>query len=157
MMLWRQSRAVKPAACCLISTRNTFISSSPRWLIIFTAMQPLAGLGNGREMSLWSVAQASASVLALSVVWRRFFVVAGQAREARGEGVGDGEIHALNKTTSLVAATSCRAFSFCCAFSSCVLEPGPAPDQCVACGRLVRIHAKVGVADRATLDDRRSM
>ena len=34
-----------------------------------TAMRPESGLSNGREVSLWSVAQASASISALSVVF----------------------------------------------------------------------------------------
>ena len=36
----------------LAHTRNTFITSSPRWLITFTAMRPDFGLSNGREVSL---------------------------------------------------------------------------------------------------------
>ena len=51
------------------STRNTFITSSPRWLITFTAMRPDFGLSNGRDVSLCSVAQASSSISALSVVF----------------------------------------------------------------------------------------
>ena len=43
------------------ATPKTFITSSPRWLITFTAMSPVFGLSNGRETSLFSVAQASAS------------------------------------------------------------------------------------------------
>ena len=34
----------------------------------FTAMRPVSGLSNGREVSLCSVAQASSSISALSVV-----------------------------------------------------------------------------------------
>src|SRR5881396_589162 len=41
------------------STLNTFITSSPRWLMTFTAMQPDVGLSKGREVSRLSVAQAS--------------------------------------------------------------------------------------------------
>ena len=48
--------------------RKTFITSSPRWLITFTAMRPDFGLSNGREVSLLSVAQASALISAFSVV-----------------------------------------------------------------------------------------
>ena len=33
-------------------TWNTFITSSPRWLMTFTAMRPDFGLSNGREVSL---------------------------------------------------------------------------------------------------------
>ena len=50
-------------------TRNTFITSSPRWLITFTAIRPLLGLSNGREVSLCSVAQASRSISAFKVVF----------------------------------------------------------------------------------------
>src|SRR5215475_1537522 len=49
---------------------KTFMTSSPRWLITFTAIRPLFGLSNGREVSLCSVAQASGSISALSVVLR---------------------------------------------------------------------------------------
>ena len=51
-------------------TRNTFITSSPRWLITLTAMRPVSGLGKGREVSLLRVAQASASISAFRVVLR---------------------------------------------------------------------------------------
>ena len=40
------------------STRNTFITSSPRWLMTFTAMRPDSGLSKGREVSLCSVSHA---------------------------------------------------------------------------------------------------
>ena len=49
-------------------TRNTFIASSPKWLMTLTAMRPEAGLGKAREMSLLRVAQASGSISAFSVV-----------------------------------------------------------------------------------------
>ena len=49
-------------------TLNTFITSSPRWLITFTAMRPDLGLSKGREVSLFSVAQASSLISALRVV-----------------------------------------------------------------------------------------
>src|SRR5579863_5676 len=49
-------------------TRNTFITSSPRWLITFTAIRPDFGFSNGREVSLFSVAQASSLTSAFSVV-----------------------------------------------------------------------------------------
>ncbi len=84
------------------ATRNTFITSSPRWLITFTAMRPLFGLGNGREVSLLSVAQASASISALSVVWSSFFLVVGQTGEARGECVGNEEVHQVSTATGVV-------------------------------------------------------
>src|SRR5580704_7778780 len=42
-------------------TLNTFIASSPRWLMTLTAIRPDFGLGNGREVSLLSVAHASKS------------------------------------------------------------------------------------------------
>jgi hypothetical protein len=50
-------------------TENTFITSSPRWLMTLTAMRPEAGLGNGRDVSLLRLAQASSSISALSVVF----------------------------------------------------------------------------------------
>ena len=50
------------------STLNTFSTSSPRWLMTLTAMRPDPGLGKGRDVSLWSVAHASASISALRVV-----------------------------------------------------------------------------------------
>jgi hypothetical protein len=49
-------------------TRNTFITSSPRWLMTFTAIRPDFGLSKGREVSLFRVAQASSLTSALSVV-----------------------------------------------------------------------------------------
>src|SRR6185369_15688906 len=49
-------------------TRKIFITSSPRWLMTFTAIRPEVGLAKGREVSLWSVAQASSSISALRVV-----------------------------------------------------------------------------------------
>jgi hypothetical protein len=50
-------------------TENTFITSSPRWLMTLTAMRPDLGLGNGREVSLWRLAQASSSISARNVVF----------------------------------------------------------------------------------------
>ena len=38
------------------ATLKTFITSSPRWLITFTAMRPVLGLSEGRDRSLLSVA-----------------------------------------------------------------------------------------------------
>src|SRR5438552_3717889 len=55
------------------ATRNTFITSSPRWLMTFTAMRPVSGLSNGRETSLCSVAQASSSISALRVVFNALY------------------------------------------------------------------------------------
>ncbi len=54
-------------------TRNTFITSSPKWLITLTAMRPEVGLANGRDVSLYRVAQASGSISALSVVLRDLY------------------------------------------------------------------------------------
>ena len=51
-------------------TRNTFITSSPKWLITFTAMRPDFGFSKGREVSLCSVAQASALISAFRVVFK---------------------------------------------------------------------------------------
>ena len=50
-------------------TVMTFMASSPKWLITFTEMRPDCGLGKGRDMSLRSVAHASSSISALSVVF----------------------------------------------------------------------------------------
>ena len=41
-----------PAAYFLPGTRKTFITSSPRWLMILTAMWCVAGFSNGRDSSL---------------------------------------------------------------------------------------------------------
>jgi hypothetical protein len=38
-------------------------------LITFTAMRPFVGLSNGRDVSLFSVAHASGSISAFSVVF----------------------------------------------------------------------------------------
>ena len=51
-------------------TLNTFITSSPRWLITLTAIRLEGGFGNGREVSLWRVDQASSLISALRVVLR---------------------------------------------------------------------------------------
>jgi len=51
-------------------TLNTFMTSSPRWLMTLTAMRPERGLEKGREVSLLSVAQASSLISALRVVLR---------------------------------------------------------------------------------------
>jgi hypothetical protein len=40
-------------------TLKTFITSSPKWLMTFTAMRPDLGFSKGREVSLLRVAQAS--------------------------------------------------------------------------------------------------
>src|SRR5229473_5133720 len=55
------------------SVRNTFITSSPRWLMTFTAIRPDFGLGNGREVSLCSASHASLSISAFSVVLRELY------------------------------------------------------------------------------------
>src|SRR5665213_1289305 len=54
-------------------TLNTFMTSSPRWLMTLTATRPDFGLGNARDVSLLSVAHASASISALSVVLRALY------------------------------------------------------------------------------------
>lgn len=60
-----------PTTSCLdYATRKTFITSSPRWLITFTAMRPVLGLGKGRDVSECRLAQASALISALRVVLR---------------------------------------------------------------------------------------
>ena len=65
------------SACCATTatsfqfyTRKTFMTSSPRWLMTFTAMRPESGLLNGYETSLFRVSQASLSISALSAVLR---------------------------------------------------------------------------------------
>ena len=50
-------------------TRNTFITSSPKWLITLTAIRPSFGRGNGREVSRYRVAQASSSISARKAVF----------------------------------------------------------------------------------------
>ena len=68
--------AISSACCATVATslqfytRNTFMTSSPRWLMTFTAMRPEAGLLNGYETSLFRVSQASLLISALSVVLR---------------------------------------------------------------------------------------
>ena len=52
----------------IAQTLNTFITSSPKWLMTLTAIRPFGGLSKGREVSLLSVAQASGSISAFSVV-----------------------------------------------------------------------------------------
>ena len=54
-------------------TLNTFITSSPRWLITFTAIRPPLGMSNGRLVSLWSVSHASSLISAFSVVFRALY------------------------------------------------------------------------------------
>jgi hypothetical protein len=49
-------------------TLNTFMTSSPRWLMTFTATRPLAGFGNGRDTSRLSDDHASSLISAFSVV-----------------------------------------------------------------------------------------
>ena len=39
-------------------TRYIFITSSPKWLITFTAMRPVEGLANGTDVSLLRDSQA---------------------------------------------------------------------------------------------------
>lgn len=51
-------------------TRNTFITSSPRWLITLTAILPDLGFGKAREASLQRLAQASSSISARLLLWR---------------------------------------------------------------------------------------
>ncbi len=51
-------------------TRNTFITSSPRWLMTFTAKRPDRGFARARDVSLRRVAQAASLISALSVLLR---------------------------------------------------------------------------------------
>ena len=55
------------------STRNTFIASSPRWLMIFTAIRPKLGTSNGLDTAEFNVAQASASISAFKVVFNALY------------------------------------------------------------------------------------
>jgi len=48
-------------------TANTFITSSPRWLITFTAIRPDFGLAKGREVSEYGLSQAAWPISAFSV------------------------------------------------------------------------------------------
>src|SRR6266850_1954493 len=75
LLFYTTSNASSAAAATRLdqSTRNTFITSSPRWLMTFTAMRPDFGLGNGREVSLWSVAHASSLTSAFNVVFRALY------------------------------------------------------------------------------------
>ena len=52
------------------STLNTFMTSSPRWLITLTAIRPPSGLSKGRDVSLFSVAHASSLISDLRVFLR---------------------------------------------------------------------------------------
>ena len=61
-------RPVRLLLVFLYRTVMTFMASSPYWLMTFTATRPDSGLGNGREVSLRSVFQASSSISAFSVV-----------------------------------------------------------------------------------------
>ena len=54
----------------ILYTVNTFITSSPKWLMTLTAMRPVDGRGNAREVSLRSDCHASSPISALSVVLR---------------------------------------------------------------------------------------
>lgn len=65
-------RGINAPICDLISphqTLITFITSSPKWLITFTAIRPLVGRGKGRDTSAFSDDHASSSISAFSVVF----------------------------------------------------------------------------------------
>jgi hypothetical protein len=49
-------------------TANTFMTSSPRWLMTLTAMRPDLGRGKGRETVALRLSQASSSISAFKVV-----------------------------------------------------------------------------------------
>jgi hypothetical protein len=71
--LQRSSRIVSCRRAIGFSTycaRNTFMTSSPRCLMTFTAIRPDFGLGKSRDVSLRRVAQASSLISPLSVVLR---------------------------------------------------------------------------------------
>lgn len=61
-----RAASVRPLAH---QTPNTFITSSPRWLITLTAIRPVFGRGNGREVSERRLAHASSSISAFSEVF----------------------------------------------------------------------------------------
>ena len=62
-----------PAACWRSHTRNTFITSSPRWLMASAAMRPNEDRSKVREVSLLSVDQASSLISALKVVFSALY------------------------------------------------------------------------------------
>ena len=64
----RATNITTPLARSHQATRNTFITSSPRWLMTFTAIRPFFGFSNARDVSLFSVAHASGSISAFRVV-----------------------------------------------------------------------------------------
>ena len=47
----REGKRLVEAEAEFAHTRNTFITSSPKWLITFTAIRPVLGRANGREVS----------------------------------------------------------------------------------------------------------
>ena len=51
-------------------TSKTCITSSPKWLMTFTAMRPWSGGSKGREVSRWRLLQASSSISAFRAVFR---------------------------------------------------------------------------------------
>ena len=64
----RLSVKVSAIRNCMAQTLKTFMTSSPRWLITFTAIRRDFGRENGRDTSEWRLSQASRSISALSVV-----------------------------------------------------------------------------------------
>ena len=67
-------------------TRNTFITSSPRWLITFTAIRPDARPAKGHEVSVFRISQVSLLMPAFTVV-RSLVGIVG----AEEVGVADGK------------------------------------------------------------------
>ena len=53
----------------LTYTPSTFMTSSPRWLMTFTATLPDLGLANGRDTVRFRLSQASSSISPFSVVF----------------------------------------------------------------------------------------
>ena len=65
----RDARAPRKPSARGRYTRKAFMASSPRQLTTFTAMRPEAGRGKGRDVSLFSAAQASGSISAFRDVF----------------------------------------------------------------------------------------
>ena len=61
--------SISPYRCTL----STFITSSPRWLITFTAILPVLGVSNGRDVSLFRVSHASRLISDFRDVFRRVY------------------------------------------------------------------------------------
>ncbi len=69
----RDARAPRQTSARRGYTRKAFMASSPRQLTTFTAMRPEAGRGKGRDVSLFSAAQASGSISAFREVFSALY------------------------------------------------------------------------------------